>query len=173
MVEFGRDTEVKSQTCCSPLPYTQPYVTTQACHFGSRELDTRGSISATWSDARAPAIRKYGRLFRIRLRTKHLIAWTATFLLPFVGIMSEKGKVWERIVKKRGLYETKLEEITSVSSLNRVLHQEFQQVCSISKSRQFGWFWVLLRSTGMWVEKMRLMNLIPWPKHGLIRLLFG
>lgn len=81
MVEFGRDTEVKSQTCCSPLPYTQPYVTTQACHFGSRELDTRGSISATWSDARAPAIRKYGRLFRIRLRTKHLIAWTATFLL--------------------------------------------------------------------------------------------
>ena len=57
-----------------------------------------------------------------------------------MGVMSEKGKVWERIVKKRGLYETILEEITSVSSLNRVLHQEFQQVCSISKSRQFEWF---------------------------------
>ena len=38
----------------------------------------------------------------------------------FVEMMSGKGEVWEMMVKKYGLYETKLEEITCFAALNTV-----------------------------------------------------
>ena len=81
----------------------------------------------------------------------------------FVGMMSEKGKVWESIVKKHGLYESKLEEITCFAALKAVLHFEFQHVCSMNKSRSFGWFGHVdtLQSIGIWVERLRVMNIIP------------
>ena len=81
----------------------------------------------------------------------------------FVGMMSGKGKVWESIVKKYGLYETKLEEITCFAALKTVLHMEFQHVCSMNKSRNFGWFGHVdtLQSVGTWVERLRVMKIIP------------
>ena len=81
----------------------------------------------------------------------------------FVGMMRENGKVWDGIVKKHGLYETKLEEITCPEAVTAVLNLKFQLVCSMNKSRSFGWFEHVdsLESIGFWVERLRVMNIIP------------
>ncbi|XWS38965.1 hypothetical protein CRYUN_Cryun18bG0009000 [Craigia yunnanensis] len=81
----------------------------------------------------------------------------------FVGMMEEKRNVWDEIVEKHGLYKTKLEEITCPAALNQVLHFGFQHVCSMNKSREFGFFGYAntLKSIGMWVERLREMKIIP------------
>ena len=81
----------------------------------------------------------------------------------FVGMMRENGKVWDGIVKKHGLYETKLEEITCPEAVTAVLNLKFQLVCSMNKSRSFGWFEHVdsLKSIGFWVERLKVMNIIP------------
>ncbi|KAK0606774.1 hypothetical protein LWI29_004248 [Acer saccharum] len=80
-----------------------------------------------------------------------------------VGMMKNKGKVWDEIVEKYGLHKTNLEEITSFEALNNVLHFRFQHVCSMNKSREFGFYGYTdtLKSIGMWVEKLRDMKVIP------------
>ncbi|KAK4857388.1 hypothetical protein QYF36_027449 [Acer negundo] len=80
-----------------------------------------------------------------------------------VGMMKNKGKVWNEIVEKYGLHKTNLEEITCFEALNSVLHFGFQHVCNMNKSREFGFFGYTdtLKSIGMWVGKLRDMNVIP------------
>ncbi|OMO53567.1 hypothetical protein CCACVL1_28547 [Corchorus capsularis] len=81
----------------------------------------------------------------------------------FVKLMEEKGKVWDEIVEKHGLCKTKLEEITCPAALSSVLYFDFQHVCSMNKSREFGFlgFANTLKSLGMWVERLREMKIIP------------
>lgn len=81
----------------------------------------------------------------------------------FVGMMKEKANVWDDIVEKYGLCKTRLEEITCCEALSSVLHFRFQHVCSMNKSREFGFFGYMdsLKSIRMWVERLRNMKLIP------------
>ncbi|KAK9182230.1 hypothetical protein WN944_025373 [Citrus x changshan-huyou] len=61
----------------------------------------------------------------------------------FVGMMKPKAKVWDEIAEQHGLYNiNKLEEITCFEALINVLHFGFQHVCSMNKSREFGFFCV-------------------------------
>ena len=81
----------------------------------------------------------------------------------WVGMMKEKGRVWDEIVEKYGLYKTNMGEIVCVEAVNAILHFEFQDVCSMNKSREFG-FWGdanTLKSIGMWVGRYRDMKIIP------------
>ncbi|KDO71840.1 hypothetical protein CISIN_1g048469mg, partial [Citrus sinensis] len=76
----------------------------------------------------------------------------------FVGMMKPKAKVWDEIAEQHGLYNiNKLEEITCFEALINVLHFGFQHVCSMNKSREFGFFKFAdtLKSLGMWVTKLR------------------
>ncbi|KAE8733182.1 5-oxoprolinase-like [Hibiscus syriacus] len=81
----------------------------------------------------------------------------------FVEFMTEKSRVWDEIVEKNGLYNTKLEEITCPMALKTVLHFMFQHVCSMNKSREFGFFGYAhtLKSIPLWVERLRHMKIIP------------
>lgn len=80
-----------------------------------------------------------------------------------VELMKGKGKVWDEIVEKYGLYKTKLEEIVCFEALNTVLHFNFQHVCSMTKSRNFGFFGYAdtPKSIEMWVGRLREMKIIP------------
>ncbi|KAK9061674.1 hypothetical protein SSX86_018857 [Deinandra increscens subsp. villosa] len=77
--------------------------------------------------------------------------------------MKDKGEVWERIVEENGLYETKMEEITCFGALEMVLKLEIQHVCSMNKSREFGFhgYANTLKSIPEWVHKMRQMKILP------------
>ncbi|OVA16815.1 hypothetical protein BVC80_1543g274 [Macleaya cordata] len=81
----------------------------------------------------------------------------------WVGEMKKKGKVWDTIVEENGILKTKMEEITCFDALNTVLHFRFQHVCSMNKSREFGFFGHAdtLKRVRMWVERLRDMNIIP------------
>ncbi|KAF8387796.1 hypothetical protein HHK36_026453 [Tetracentron sinense] len=80
-----------------------------------------------------------------------------------VGEMKEKLRVWDAIVEENGLYKTKMEEITCFAAVHTVLHFGFQHVCSMNKSREFGFFGHAdtLKCVRMWVERLREMNIIP------------
>ncbi|XP_068660365.1 (S)-8-oxocitronellyl enol synthase CYC2-like [Aristolochia californica] len=84
---------------------------------------------------------------------------------PFdwVEDMKGKGAVWDTVVKLNGLCETKMEEITCFNAANLVFNFGFQHVCSMNKSREFGFLTNVdtLKSIPAWIEKMREMNLIP------------
>ena len=81
----------------------------------------------------------------------------------FVEEMNKKGKVWDTIVEKYGLYETKLDEITCFETVNLVMNFGFQHVSSMNKSREFGFVGHVdtLKSIKMWVERFREMKFIP------------
>ncbi|KAK9288778.1 hypothetical protein L1049_017242 [Liquidambar formosana] len=91
------------------------------------------------------------------------VPFDETEKFDFGEMMKTKGKVWDDIVEKKGLYKTKLEEITCAIALESVLHFGFQHVCSMNKSREFGFFGHAntLKSIGMWVGRLRDMNIIP------------
>ncbi|KAG9459603.1 hypothetical protein H6P81_004111 [Aristolochia fimbriata] len=81
-----------------------------------------------------------------------------------VEAMKEKGPVWDAIVKEHGLFETKMEELlTCFRAASIVLKFGFQHVCSMNKSREFGFLASVdtLKSIPVWIERMREMNLIP------------
>jgi len=80
-----------------------------------------------------------------------------------LAMMKGKGKVWDEIVEKYGLFETKMEDITCFEALNVVLHFGFQHVCSMNKSRESGFqgFADTLKSIPMWVGRLRDMKIIP------------
>ncbi|KAJ0034948.1 hypothetical protein Pint_25772 [Pistacia integerrima] len=102
---------------------------------------------------------KYGQLCLIRLRIKRSIAKG----FDLVEMMKEKGGVWDEIVEKHGLYKTKLEEITCFDALKIAMNFDFQHVCSMTKSREFGFhgFADTFKSIRMWVERLRDMKIIP------------
>ncbi|KAJ0092475.1 hypothetical protein Patl1_26350 [Pistacia atlantica] len=80
-----------------------------------------------------------------------------------VEMMKEKGGVWDEIVEKHGLFKTKLEEIACFDALKIVMNFDFQHVCSMNKSREFGFhgFADTFKSIRMWVERLRDMKIIP------------
>ncbi|KAK9061673.1 hypothetical protein SSX86_018856 [Deinandra increscens subsp. villosa] len=77
--------------------------------------------------------------------------------------MKDKGEVWEKIVEENGLYETTMEEITCFGASDMVLKLEIQHVCSMNKSREFGFhgYTNTLKSIPEWVHKMRQMKILP------------
>ncbi|KAJ6683296.1 hypothetical protein OIU85_007022 [Salix viminalis] len=81
----------------------------------------------------------------------------------WVEMMKGKGKVWDEIVEKYGLIETKMEDIACFEALNVVLHLGFQHVCSMNKSRELGFLGHAdtLKSIPMWVGRLREMKIIP------------
>ncbi|KAL5784037.1 hypothetical protein ACOSQ2_006429 [Xanthoceras sorbifolium] len=94
------------------------------------------------------------------------VAFEESEEFDWIGMMEEEkagSQVWDEIVEKHGLYKTKMEEITCFDALNVVLHFEFQHVCSMNKSREFGFhgFADTLKSVRMWVGRLRDMKIIP------------
>lgn len=77
--------------------------------------------------------------------------------------MKDKGQVWDRIVEENGLYKTKMEEITTFGAANATLKVNFQHVCSMNKSREFGFqgYADTLKSVAPWVERLRQMKILP------------
>ncbi|CAN1124124.1 3-oxo-Delta(4,5)-steroid 5-beta-reductase [Linum perenne] len=73
------------------------------------------------------------------------------------------GRVWDEIVEKHGLVKTKLEEVTCFDAFTAVVRFEFQHVCSMNKSREFGFmgFYDTMKSVPYWVGRMREMKIIP------------
>lgn len=80
-----------------------------------------------------------------------------------MGLMEDKGKVWDEIVEKHGLHKTKLEEITCFAALSTVLHFKFQHVSSMTKSRELGFFGFVDSAKGIpfWLDRLRSMRIIP------------
>ncbi|CAI0550541.1 unnamed protein product [Linum tenue] len=78
-------------------------------------------------------------------------------------MMSGMGDVWDEIVEKQGLYKTKLEEVNCFDAMKVVTNFKFQHVCSMNKSREFGFvgFYDTFKSVRYWVGKMREMKIIP------------
>ncbi|KAJ0464953.1 putative (S)-8-oxocitronellyl enol synthase [Helianthus annuus] len=77
-------------------------------------------------------------------------------------IWKDKGEVWDGIVEENGLYKTKMEEITCFDALGQVLKLEIQHVCSMNKSREFGFhgYANTLKSIPEWVQKLREMKIL-------------
>ncbi|XP_076913418.1 (S)-8-oxocitronellyl enol synthase CYC2-like [Bidens hawaiensis] len=80
-----------------------------------------------------------------------------------VEFMKDKGEVWDKIVEENGLYKTKMTEVTCVGAIEQVLRLEIQHVCSMNKSREFGFhgYANTLKSIPYWVEKLRQMKILP------------
>ncbi|KAK7842169.1 iridoid synthase cyc2 [Quercus suber] len=81
----------------------------------------------------------------------------------WVGMMKKKGRVWDEIVEKYGLYKTNMEEIVCPEAIDAALHFDFPHVCCMNKSREFGFFGYAntLKSIGLWVGRLRDMKIIP------------
>ncbi|KAL9996082.1 putative (S)-8-oxocitronellyl enol synthase [Helianthus debilis subsp. tardiflorus] len=79
-----------------------------------------------------------------------------------VEFMKDKGEVWDRIVEENGLYKTKMEEIAYFNGI-KLLQLEFQHVCSVNKSREFGFhgYANTLKSIPEWVQKLKQMKILP------------
>ncbi|KAL5711969.1 Delta(4)-3-oxosteroid 5beta-reductase [Ranunculus cassubicifolius] len=82
--------------------------------------------------------------------------------------MKGKDSVWDAIVAENKLVEMKLEEFACFDACHVVLNMKIQHVCSMTKSREFGFdgFVDTFKSVGGWVEKLKEMNIIP--KHLLL-----
>nr|GLL48451.1 iridoid synthase-like [Ipomoea trifida] len=80
-----------------------------------------------------------------------------------VEFMKDKGEIWEGIVQKDGLFRTRMEEITCYPALQTVLRFPFQHVCSMNKSKEFGFLGYAdtLKRMRVWVQKLREMKIIP------------
>ena len=81
----------------------------------------------------------------------------------WLGMMKGKGKLWDEIVEKYELLETKMEDITCFEALNVVLNFRFQHVCSMIMSREFGFLGYAdtHKSIQMRVGRLRAMKMIP------------
>ncbi|KAL7612408.1 hypothetical protein Lser_V15G05473 [Lactuca serriola] len=81
----------------------------------------------------------------------------------YVDFMKDKGHVWEKIVEENGLYKTKMEEITCFGAMDAVSNFQIQHVCSMNKSREFGFLGHAntLASIKMWIKKLRQMKILP------------
>ncbi|KAK1410042.1 hypothetical protein QVD17_36575 [Tagetes erecta] len=81
----------------------------------------------------------------------------------FMEFMKDKGQVWDRIVEENGLYKTKMEDITCFGGMEMVLKIEIQHVCSMNKSREFGFYGYAntLKSVPEWVQRLRKMKILP------------
>lgn len=84
-------------------------------------------------------------------------------VFDFVGFMRGQAGVWDDVVERHGLHKTKLEEISCPEALSHVLHFGFQHVCSMNKSKGYGFYGYVdtLKSIKMWVGRLREMKIIP------------
>ncbi|KAL5163407.1 Iridoid synthase CYC2 [Glycine soja] len=91
------------------------------------------------------------------------VAFDESHKFDLAELMHDKGSVWEEIVEKYELHNTKLEEITCYEALQTVLHFKFQHVSAMNKSREHGFFGHVdtLKSIRFWVKKLRQMKIIP------------
>ncbi|CAI0550530.1 unnamed protein product [Linum tenue] len=71
-----------------------------------------------------------------------------------VGMMAGMGHVWDEIVEKHGLVRTKMADITCFDAVTVVTNFKFQHVCSMNKSRKFG-FLGYCNTLGFWVTATR------------------
>ncbi|CAL1406898.1 unnamed protein product [Linum trigynum] len=80
-----------------------------------------------------------------------------------VGMMAGMEHVWDEIVEKHGLVRTKMADITCFDAVTVVTNFKFQHVCSMNKSRKFGFlgYCNTLESIPYWVGRMREMKIIP------------
>ncbi|WCJ41356.1 (S)-8-oxocitronellyl enol synthase [Euphorbia peplus] len=78
-------------------------------------------------------------------------------------MMRGYSEVRDEIVDKYGLFKTKIEDVTCYNALNVVLNFKFQHVCSMNKSREFGFhgFRDTLKSVRFWVKRLKDMKIIP------------
>nr|XP_043614035.1 (S)-8-oxocitronellyl enol synthase CYC2-like [Erigeron canadensis] len=81
----------------------------------------------------------------------------------FVDFMKNKGDVWDAIVEENGLHKTKMEEVTCFSAIDVTLKLKIQHVCSMNKSRDFGFhgYANTLASIEPWVQRLRQMKILP------------
>lgn len=81
----------------------------------------------------------------------------------WVDYMKDKGQVWDKIVEENGLYKTKMEEITIFGGVSVLLKLKIQHVCSMNKSREFGFhgYANTLVSIAEWVKRLRQMKILP------------
>lgn len=84
-------------------------------------------------------------------------------MFDMAEFVKDKGGIWKEIVQKYKLYETQMEEITCFPALQVVLRFEFQHVCSMNKSREFGFFGYAntFESFKYWIEELKQINVIP------------
>ncbi|CAN1759523.1 (S)-8-oxocitronellyl enol synthase CYC2 [Linum perenne] len=80
-----------------------------------------------------------------------------------VEMLKGMGDAWDEIVEKHGLVNTKLEEVNCFDAVTVVSNFKFQHVCSMNKSREFGFmgFYDTIKSVRYWVGRMREMKIIP------------
>ncbi|WCJ41353.1 (S)-8-oxocitronellyl enol synthase [Euphorbia peplus] len=81
----------------------------------------------------------------------------------WADMMRGNCEVWDEIVEKYGLFRTKMDEVICYDALNAILHFEFQNVCSMNKSREFGFhgFRDTFKSVGLWVKRLKDLKIIP------------
>ncbi|KAF9607252.1 hypothetical protein IFM89_033459 [Coptis chinensis] len=81
----------------------------------------------------------------------------------WVDEMKGKGKVWQTIVEENNLVKTRLEEVACFDVCYAVLNFNIQHVCSMTKSREFGFqgFADTFSSVRKWVKRLKEMNIIP------------
>ncbi|KAL4291312.1 hypothetical protein GQ457_14G010910 [Hibiscus cannabinus] len=105
-----------------------------------------------------------GDVFTWKSVWKKFIPFSESENFDVVEFIMEKSKAWDEIVEKHGLYKTKLEEITCPMALKLVLHFEFQHVCNMNKSREFGFYGYVdtLRSIPMWKTVLQTQSLYHW-----------
>ncbi|KAF5205978.1 Delta-4,5-steroid 5-beta-reductase [Thalictrum thalictroides] len=83
----------------------------------------------------------------------------------WVEEMKSKGKIWDTIVEENSLLKLRFEEVACFEACNIVLNMHIQHVCSMTKSREFGFYGFAdtFKSVRKWVERSKEMNIIP--KH--------
>ncbi|KAG9459605.1 hypothetical protein H6P81_004113 [Aristolochia fimbriata] len=109
------------------------------------------------------AWKSFWRVVAEALKVEFVVPYEEEPEFNWVEAMKGKGTVWETVVKDHGLFQTKMEEITCFAAANFVFNFGFQHVCSMNKSREFGFLASVdtLKSIPVWIERMREMNLIP------------
>ncbi|PWA90027.1 bifunctional polymyxin resistance protein, ArnA [Artemisia annua] len=81
-----------------------------------------------------------------------------------VDFLKDKGEVWDKIVETNGLYKTNMEEIACFKAIQvNLKNLMIQHVCSMNKSREFGFHGYAnsLASIAPWVERLRQMKILP------------
>ncbi|RLN41201.1 3-oxo-Delta(4,5)-steroid 5-beta-reductase [Panicum miliaceum] len=77
--------------------------------------------------------------------------------------MAGKEAVWTEIVRENGLLETKLDDITTWWSVDGVINADQEQVDTMNKSKELGFFGFrhTVRSFDSWITKLKANRIVP------------
>ncbi|XP_025792030.1 3-oxo-Delta(4,5)-steroid 5-beta-reductase-like [Panicum hallii] len=77
--------------------------------------------------------------------------------------MAGKEAVWTEIVRENGLLETKLDDTTTWWSVDAVLNADQEQVDTMNKSKELGFFGFrhTVRSFDTWITKLKASGIVP------------